>query len=92
MLNNIDCFRSVILVVSLELRHIGGVDWHFIHITPLKAPQDWLCCAFRGECKTRANVLPYEYRIGLSLCMSVASENRDSQVTTYSVNKFWLTP
>ena len=42
----------------------------------------------KGEFKTRANVSLQEYSIGLGVCMSVASENRDSWVTTYSVNKF----
>ena len=33
MFNNIEYFPSVILTVNLELRHIGGVHWHFVYVT-----------------------------------------------------------
>ena len=33
MLNHIEYFWNVILIVHLEFRHIGGVHWHFIHVT-----------------------------------------------------------
>ena len=91
MLNNIECFRNVILIVCLKLCHVGRVHWHFIYLTFCDARP--AVCTFREvECKMRANVPPQEYSTGLGICMRVASENRDWYVTTYSKNKFLLTP
>ena len=69
MLNNIEYFRNVILIIGLEFRDIVGVHCHFIHITCC----DTRLCLQRGSAKRERMSYHRSIEEGSEFCMSVAS-------------------
>ena len=92
MLNNTECVRNVILIVSLELRLIGGLHWPSFP-SPVVTQHVTCVAPSEGEFKWRGNDPPQESIRRLGICMNVASESRYSYLrNNLLLNEFWLTP
>ena len=92
LLNSILCFCNVILEVSLELRHVGGVLWHFItsplsQCTAVLWPLDVGWNKSEQISHERGNVEEDSQEFSVVSSMSISGLSK-----TYSVDNFWLTP